>query len=62
MVAIGMLMLAAGMWSLWARLRGTLQSDFWLHRLALLMGPSGFVAVLAGRTTTEVGRSPWLRR
>jgi cytochrome d ubiquinol oxidase subunit I len=31
----------------------------WLHRAAVLMGPSGFVAVLAGWITTEVGRQPW---
>ena len=33
--------------------------DRWLHRACLLMGPSGFVAVLAGWITTEVGRQPW---
>ncbi len=59
MVGIGMMMLAMGMWSLWARARGTLHSDLWLHRLALLMGPSGIVAVLAGWATTEVGRQPF---
>lgn len=59
MVGIGLLMLAMGVWSLWARLRGTLFANPWLHRLALLMGPSGFVAVLAGWTTTEVGRQPF---
>ncbi len=59
MVGLGLLMLAMGMWSLWARLRGTLHESPWLHRLALLMGPSGFVAVLAGWTTTEVGRQPF---
>ena len=31
----------------------------WLHRAAILMGPSGFVAVLAGWITTEVGRQPY---
>jgi len=30
-----------------------------LHRAAILMGPMGFVAVLAGWVTTEVGRQPW---
>jgi cytochrome d ubiquinol oxidase subunit I len=59
MVGIGLLMLAMGVWSLWARLRGNLFGNPWLHRLALLMGPSGFVAVLAGWTTTEVGRQPF---
>ncbi len=59
MVGIGMLMLAMGAWSLWARWRGTLHDSPWLHRLALVMGPSGFVAVLAGWATTEVGRQPF---
>jgi cytochrome d ubiquinol oxidase subunit I len=32
----------------------------WLHGLrASLMGPAGFVAVLAGWVTTEVGRQPF---
>jgi cytochrome d ubiquinol oxidase subunit I len=30
-----------------------------MHRAALLMGPSGFIAVLAGWTVTEVGRQPY---
>ena len=34
-------------------------SNRWLHRAALVMGPSGFVAVLAGWYTTEVGRQPY---
>jgi cytochrome d ubiquinol oxidase subunit I len=59
MVGLGLLMLAIGMWSLWARWRGTLYSNKWLHRAALVMGPSGFVAVLAGWYTTEVGRQPY---
>ena len=31
-----------------------------LHRFALIMGPSGFLAMLAGWFTTEVGRQPWV--
>ena len=31
-----------------------------LHRFALLMAPSGFVAVIAGWVTTEVGRQPYV--
>jgi cytochrome bd ubiquinol oxidase subunit I len=59
MVGLGVLMLLVGLWSLWARFRKTLYSSTWLHRAALLMGPSGFVAVLAGWYTTEVGRQPY---
>lgn len=59
MVGIGFLMLFVGLWSLWARWRGTLYSSRWLHRAALIVGPSGLVAVLAGWITTEVGRQPY---
>lgn len=60
MVGIGFAMLALGLLSLIARLRGRLHDWTWLHRFALLMGPSGFVAVIAGWVTTEVGRQPWV--
>jgi cytochrome d ubiquinol oxidase subunit I len=59
MVGIGVLMLLIGVWSLWARYRKTLYASPWLHRAAVLMGPSGFIAVLAGWYTTEVGRQPY---
>jgi cytochrome d ubiquinol oxidase subunit I len=59
MVGIGFLMLGLGLWSLLARFRGKLYDWPWLHRAAILMGPSGFVAVIAGWVTTEVGRQPW---
>ena len=60
MVAIGLAMLGLGLWSLLARLRGKMHEWTWLHRAALVMGPSGFVAVIAGWVTTEVGRQPWV--
>jgi len=59
MIAIGMAMLVVGLWSGIARLRGKLFESIWLLRAAILMGPSGYVAVLAGWFTTEVGRQPW---
>ena len=59
MVAIGFAMLAFGLWGLWARWKGRLYDAPWLHRSSLVMGPSGFVAVLAGWITTEVGRQPY---
>ncbi|MFW2587269.1 cytochrome ubiquinol oxidase subunit I [Sagittula sp. SSi028] len=59
MVALGFAMLGLGIWSLFARYRGTLYDQPWLHRASLLMGPMGFVAVLAGWITTEVGRQPF---
>lgn len=59
MVGLGFLMAALGLWSLLARWRGRLYDSRALHRAALLMAPSGLVAVLAGWVTTEVGRQPW---
>ena len=59
MVGLGVLMIALGFWSLWARLRGRLHESPWLHRFAVAMGPSGLVAVLAGWTVTETGRQPF---
>jgi cytochrome bd ubiquinol oxidase subunit I len=60
MVALGFLMFALGLCSLLARLRGRLFDWRWLHRFAVAMGPAGFVAVIAGWVTTEVGRQPWV--
>jgi cytochrome bd ubiquinol oxidase subunit I len=60
MVGLGMLMLTLGLFSLVARVRRRLYEWKWLHRFALVMGPSGFVAVIAGWITTEVGRQPWV--
>jgi len=59
MVGLGVLMLLTGLWSLWARYRKTLYTSKWLQRAALVMGPSGFIAVLAGWYTTETGRQPF---
>lgn len=59
MVGIGMAMLALGLWSLLLRLKKTLYAAPWMHRVAVLMGPSGFIAVLAGWITTEAGRQPY---
>jgi cytochrome d ubiquinol oxidase subunit I len=59
MVALGMLMLLLGVASLVARAMKKLYESRALLRFALLMGPSGFVAVIAGWITTEVGRQPF---
>ncbi len=59
MVILGLAMLGLGLLSLLARLRGKLFEWPLLHRLAVLMGPAGFVAVIAGWITTEVGRQPF---
>ncbi len=59
MVGLGFAMLLIGGWSLLARIKGMLYDAPLLHRAVLVMGPSGFIAVLAGWITTEVGRQPY---
>jgi cytochrome d ubiquinol oxidase subunit I len=59
MVGIGTLMLLMGFWSLWLRRKGKLYETPLMHRAAVVMGPSGFIAVLCGWVTTEVGRQPY---
>jgi cytochrome bd ubiquinol oxidase subunit I len=59
MVGIGFLMLATVAASWWLRYRRRLFDSRWFLGLCMAMGPLGFVAVLAGWTTTEVGRQPW---
>jgi cytochrome bd ubiquinol oxidase subunit I len=59
MVGLGLLMLLLGGWAAFSAWRGRLFDTIWLHRLALAMGPTGFVAVLAGWITTETGRQPF---
>ncbi|MES2662339.1 MAG: cytochrome ubiquinol oxidase subunit I [Pseudomonadota bacterium] len=59
MIAMGMLMLALGIIGLITRIKNKLYDWKPLHRFAVLMGPSGFIAVLAGWITTEVGRQPF---
>ena len=52
-------MMGLGLFSLWARWRGTLYQSRLLHICAMAMGPAGFIAVLAGWITTETGRQPF---
>lgn len=59
MVGIGLAMAGLGLWALVARLRRRLYDSPLLHRLAVVMGPAGFIAVLAGWAVTETGRQPY---
>jgi len=59
MVGLGMAMLLLGLWSAVAWWRGRLTTDRKLHIAAVAMGPAGFLAILAGWITTEVGRQPY---
>lgn len=59
MVGLGFLMLAVGMASLWLRKKGELYYSSWFHRCCIVMSPAGFIAILSGWITTEVGRQPY---
>jgi len=60
MVGLGFLMLGAALLGLWLRAVGRLYDSRWFHRFMVVMLPSGFVAVIAGWFTTEIGRQPWV--
>jgi cytochrome d ubiquinol oxidase subunit I len=59
MVAIGMIMIAVGIVGSVLWLTGRLYTSRWFLRLLTWVSPLGFLAVLAGWFTAEVGRQPW---
>jgi cytochrome bd ubiquinol oxidase subunit I len=59
MVGIGLVMLMVVSLGWFLRIRGRLFETGWFLRLCQWTAPLGFVAVLAGWVTTEVGRQPW---
>jgi cytochrome d ubiquinol oxidase subunit I len=60
MVGLAFLMLLLGLWGAWVRWRHELYQSKLFLRFAVLMGPAGLVALLAGWLTTEIGRQPWV--
>jgi cytochrome d ubiquinol oxidase subunit I len=60
MVGLGALMIALALAALWLRRGARLYQTRGFLRFALLMGPAGPVALLAGWLTTEIGRQPWI--
>ncbi len=60
MVGIAMILLATAITGFVLRLRGRLFETRWFQLLAMAVTPLGFIAVLAGWTTTEAGRQPWI--
>lgn len=60
MVGIGFLMLLVGALGVWLRWRGRLYDTRWFLQLCRLCSPLGFVAILAGWVTAEVGRQPYV--
>jgi cytochrome d ubiquinol oxidase subunit I len=60
MVGMGLIMVAVSWFGVWLRFRGRLETTRWFLWVAFLSFPTGFVAVLAGWFTAEVGRQPWV--
>lgn len=60
MVGLGTLMVLLSLAALWLRKTGHLYETSWFHKFAIIMGPTGYIALLAGWVTTEVGRQPWV--
>ena len=60
MVGLGFLMVLLGFWSLWVRWQKVLFESRNFLCFALIMGPAGLIAILAGWMTTEIGRQPWV--
>jgi cytochrome d ubiquinol oxidase subunit I len=60
MVGMGLVMLAISWIGNLLRWTGRLEASRWFLWGAFLSFPSGFVAVLAGWFTAEVGRQPWV--
>ena len=59
MVGIAFLMLFVVVAGQILRLRDRLWESVWFLRLCQWVAPLGFIAVIAGWVTTEVGRQPW---
>jgi cytochrome d ubiquinol oxidase subunit I len=59
MVGLGFVMLGLVIVSLWLRLRHRLFDKECFLRFCQFAAPIGFLSVLAGWVTTEVGRQPW---
>jgi cytochrome d ubiquinol oxidase subunit I len=59
MVGIGMLMLFIGYVGAFLTWRSDVTRHRWFLRLCFLSGPVGFVAVITGWITAEVGRQPY---
>ncbi len=60
MVGVGVLMLFIGWYGCWRNIRKNIEQSPWFLRLTALSFPIGWIAVLAGWYTAEVGRQPWV--
>jgi cytochrome d ubiquinol oxidase subunit I len=60
MVGMGLIMLAISWFGNFLRFRGRLETTRWFLLGTFLAFPTGFIAVLCGWFTAEVGRQPWV--
>ena len=60
MVGMGVLMLIVGWVGAWLWARGRLFTTRWYLEAAQYVWPLGFIAILSGWYTTEIGRQPWI--
>jgi cytochrome d ubiquinol oxidase subunit I len=60
MVGLGLLMILQGLWGVVLLARGAVERTRLFLWLTTAMGPAGFIAVVAGWTTAEVGRQPYV--
>lgn len=60
MVGLGFTLLGIALLGWWLRWRGRLFETRWFAILCAFSSPLPFIAILAGWTTTETGRQPWV--
>ena len=60
MVGMALIMLAVTWFGNYLRWRGRLETTRWFQWVAFLSFPTGFIAVVTGWFTAEVGRQPWV--
>lgn len=60
MVGMGLIMLAISWLGNFLRWRGRLETTRWFLWWTFLAFPTGFIAILTGWYTAEVGRQPWV--
>jgi cytochrome d ubiquinol oxidase subunit I len=60
MAGLGMLMILLAVIGLILRRGGRIYENRLFQRCMLAMGPAGFITLIAGWITTEMGRQPWV--
>ena len=60
MVGVGFLMLFIGAFGLYLRFKKRLYQTSWFLKLCQYSAPIGFIGLITGWFTAEVGRQPWV--